>query len=1155
MTAKKFILSEAEVIKQKEIENKTKKKLFDKEIIDKKYIFKKIYFYSIFTLSLSLINLIIILINFTNENTLNKTKEHKNSDYNDIYKFNLDSLDNDISFHFRICMQDFLLLKALLAKTQSNILYSIFFILIIQLFSLILLIFIEKNLLKFKKYIILLNSYISFFNFLYQFQIMIYICDFNDLLFLKAYFVNYLKVFILVFWILKIENNYIIITLGFLSNMLLCYINNLFYDFHNNKLKYLIFLLYLLSIIFLSVLSQRKFFKDYTRLKKLNSKNKSFMNLIDQLDVPIVIFKKNSSIFYNNIKYLDQIKISFSSAIQEIDEVFLKISIFSNIENFNQNLDRVIVELIREFQEILSELNVYFLIDEINEIPEKYKLILENSFKDLLNYLFSLFKENEFIFIGTRMPHNFFSLKNDLKIQKIYMRINPISGFLEIILKSIEPNSSFDDTIAFNKKFQNKNELNDIINIDDHEYKIHKNISHFKSSRNNVSSCFNTNRYNEKLDEQNTKKNNSKHFFNTNRNTFNSNKNNSINDSPKKNINYNNEYNFDQNGFELRNSENFLHKIFSNILRKICHEIRNPLLNIIEITKKTKNEINSLDKNLLEKIKSIKYICHLINFTILDFEYLNTILNSSNYTDLLIQFRKVFESNESEHDLFKEANYMKKIFLNKINISNKIIAIDLSIDTDVQRKIKLRFDTINYLLYIIILNSIKFSLNGTIEIKISTNKKTENLIMIVSDEGIGIKEDYMPKIGQQFYKAENSSNNYGLGIGLFIAKTLIESMFGCLTVESKFGFGTTVTIQIPLQSKQGKDYRLLLNNLTIKSEKLGSQSNKTFSSISNLSKYNEKWGTSRTLSKTKVILTNNSRNLSLKHSDSIGYLTERKTIMSKQTLPKKRSIYKNSLESASKMTSTITNKDDMVLAINYKDFINFKSQKSNKNVGSPISKYDKSDFVKDSGMINIYNINLSNSSSVNFRNINLNNNVINHNANNSISNCNISQNSNNIEGQNTNTNQISYLQRENLNFDRKEDICRILIVDDEEFIRKSQINVIKKFLKKLNVKPEFEECSDGIECLYKLYYNLKIGIKFQIIFTDETMDFMKGSSMCKIVKEFIKENILYDIKISMVTSYEKNFMEKSDMRNYIDHITTKPLSVNAVENIFFKLFN
>jgi len=137
-----------------------------------------------------------------------------------------------------------------------------------------------------------------------------------------------------------------------------------------------------------------------------------------------------------------------------------------------------------------------------------------------------------------------------------------------------------------------------------------------------------------------------------------------------------------------------------------------------------------------------------------------------------------------------------------------------------------------------------------------------------------------------------------------------------------------------------------------------------------------------------------------------------------------------------------------------------------------------------------------------------------------------------------------------LNFNNNnENVMRIIVVDDEKLVRRSQIKIITKFLERKKILYEIEECEDGIECLYKIYTGLNEGLKYDVIITDETMNFLKGSFMSKILKKLITDNVIYDIKIFMVTSYEAD--NYADLQGTIlEDIFTKPLSFNKIDKIF-----
>lgn len=97
-------------------------------------------------------------------------------------------------------------------------------------------------------------------------------------------------------------------------------------------------------------------------------------------------------------------------------------------------------------------------------------------------------------------------------------------------------------------------------------------------------------------------------------------------------------------------------------------------------------------------------------------------------------------------------------------------------------------------------NAIKYSERGTIQIKtFFTGKELE---VSVQDEGIGIPEKDQPFLFTRFFRAHNSGNIQGTGLGLNIVKRYVELMHGNITFESTLGKGTTFNIYIPLNEQQ-----------------------------------------------------------------------------------------------------------------------------------------------------------------------------------------------------------------------------------------------------------------------------------------------------------------------------------------------------------------
>jgi PAS domain S-box-containing protein len=98
-------------------------------------------------------------------------------------------------------------------------------------------------------------------------------------------------------------------------------------------------------------------------------------------------------------------------------------------------------------------------------------------------------------------------------------------------------------------------------------------------------------------------------------------------------------------------------------------------------------------------------------------------------------------------------------------------------------------------------NAFKYSKNSAdVELTI-TSTDSECKIEII-DHGMGIPKKDQDKLFNTFYRASNTSGIQGTGLGLYIVKTFVEKNKGKVTLESRLGKGTKVTIQFPLQKTE-----------------------------------------------------------------------------------------------------------------------------------------------------------------------------------------------------------------------------------------------------------------------------------------------------------------------------------------------------------------
>jgi signal transduction histidine kinase len=105
----------------------------------------------------------------------------------------------------------------------------------------------------------------------------------------------------------------------------------------------------------------------------------------------------------------------------------------------------------------------------------------------------------------------------------------------------------------------------------------------------------------------------------------------------------------------------------------------------------------------------------------------------------------------------------------------------------------------------LISNAVKFSENNS-TIHINSEVTEEQATISVRDEGIGISEEDQSHLFSSFFRGKNALNIQGTGLGLHIVKRYADLLGGTINLQSKLGEGTTITLQIPINTHDnGKD--------------------------------------------------------------------------------------------------------------------------------------------------------------------------------------------------------------------------------------------------------------------------------------------------------------------------------------------------------------
>jgi len=225
-------------------------------------------------------------------------------------------------------------------------------------------------------------------------------------------------------------------------------------------------------------------------------------------------------------------------------------------------------------------------------------------------------------------------------------------------------------------------------------------------------------------------------------------------------------------------------KLKTSFLENISHEVRTPLNAIIgfsellkdnKLTKEQREEYNSLINDSNETL--LRVIDDVLQVSLLETDHLPTNINDC-------------ELNKMLNGLFK--TYSKTLIKNeKSDIS---LGISGSTSNAVIKADKIRLQQV----FINLLdNAIKFTHSGNIDFGYIIEKT--NVLFHVKDTGIGIKTKHQNIIFDRFHKVnDNNSQLYrGTGIGLFLAKKIVEANGGEIWVDSDYGSGSTFYFTLP----------------------------------------------------------------------------------------------------------------------------------------------------------------------------------------------------------------------------------------------------------------------------------------------------------------------------------------------------------------------
>jgi len=173
----------------------------------------------------------------------------------------------------------------------------------------------------------------------------------------------------------------------------------------------------------------------------------------------------------------------------------------------------------------------------------------------------------------------------------------------------------------------------------------------------------------------------------------------------------------------------------------------------------------------------------------------------SNLVDDIFFFSQIYQQNiQYDFQRIDVRDYLSECISGRsLDLETRKISLLCQFQVEADTQFRIDPERLKRVIYNIIDNSSKY-IDTDIGILYVQAKETEDKVIIcISDNGQGIEKEELSRIFERFYRTDRSRNSTtgGSGIGLSIAKKIIEDHKGRIWAESEFGQGTKISLELP----------------------------------------------------------------------------------------------------------------------------------------------------------------------------------------------------------------------------------------------------------------------------------------------------------------------------------------------------------------------